>query len=163
MLCNVEGCSNLQELILADDGPRLTFPPGFLERLTALRVLDLGRVRAPVLDRRRLLKAMPSLTRLTVPRGALPVGLVSRLRSRSRGGGCMPCLKALFGAGRPAGGDVIVVETGGPPNAAALGAAAPAAVLPVAAPPCPSPPLPLLVALQLALAALFVCVQLIPA
>jgi hypothetical protein len=135
----LDGCCNLRELILADNGPRLTFPPRAMQRLTALRVLDVRGVRAPVLDRKLLLTAMPSLARLTVPRGALPPELILRLGRRGRGR--LPRLWALFGFKPPAGCDVVVEEVGEGPNAAAPGGAAPAPVL--LTPPLPPPsPLP---------------------
>jgi hypothetical protein len=124
----LDGCSQLRELILTDDGPRLTFPRGTMGRLTSLRALDLGGVRAPVLDRRRLLTALPSLARLTVPRGVLKSGLVARLGRRSRVR--LPRLRALFGVRPPAGCDVVVEEVGEGPDAAAPGDAAPAGDLP---------------------------------
>jgi hypothetical protein len=105
------GCPNLRELVITDDGPRLTFPPALMERLTALSVLDLGGVRAPVLEQQRLLTAMPALRRLIVPRGPLQPGLIARLGRRGRGHD-VPRRAARFRVRGPPGCDVIVEEVG---------------------------------------------------
>jgi hypothetical protein len=137
----LDGCCNLRALVITDDGPRLTFPPALTERLMALRELDLRGVRAPVLDRKLLLTAMPALERLAVPRGALQAGLIARLGRRGRGD--VPRFGLRFRARAPAGCDVVVEEVGEGPDAAVPGGAAPAAV-----PPAP-PQLPLLQRMRL--------------